>query len=376
MNKNKPEEEVTTLTNLWGPISLPLKHGDTVSQFSLWYFHFGTKRWVAAMLGDVQASRSVPLRIESACFFGHVMHSQQCDCGFQLDEAFRRISALKYGMVIYGVDDDARGLGLEAHFRIYRYRQAENLDTQEVYKLLDAPLDSRDYQAVAQILRFLKVRNIQLLSNNKQRLKFLTQEGFQVTSEALEAPITRYNMATLMLEKEDLGYTWSFRTHGEWLQRIQSTVQGNLELGMATLVRDTHVLVAEATSNSWDLARSLLAQTEQRGETTPELVVYLTDLPRKDELPLYRSLGAAFVVLPFSVIPDWLKKAGIANGIKVQDWGRSNRYLETRPQWELVEETPEKAIYVRNQTVRTVYLNDEGHSTGWEESTQKRVAHE
>ena len=62
------------------------------------------------------------------------MHSQQCDCGYQLDEALRRIVQRQGGLVIYGIDQDARGLGIEKHFRIYDYRQNHHLDTDEVYK--------------------------------------------------------------------------------------------------------------------------------------------------------------------------------------------------------------------------------------------------
>jgi GTP cyclohydrolase II len=368
MNKmNTPE---TT----WGPITLPLKAENTVTYFKLWYFTFGTKRWVAALAGDVQDGMPVPLRIESACLFGHVLNSQQCDCGFQLDEAFRRISDLGTGIVIYGVDDDARGLGVEAHFRIYHYRQREQLDTPEVYKRLEAPLDNRDYQPVAYILRHLGIKDVLLLSNNRDRKAFLTEQGFNVTFEALEAPITQYNMATLMLEKEDLGYTWSFRTHGEWLTRLQNIAVSSPDRQSASLVRDTHELVAEVSTTEWDLAETLVAAVGQTFDPSTRHVLYLSDFPRLDELATYKRLGSLFIVLPFAVIPQWLQNAAREHGMKAQDWGRANRYTVDRPQWEPVGQREGAVLYRRGEDFRLVHPGDEGARATWYPATGQEAA--
>ena len=46
-----------------------------------------------------------------------------------------------------------------------------------------------------------------------KRRRFLEEHGFRVKVQPLEAPLDTFNMSTLMLEKEDLEYKWSFKTH-------------------------------------------------------------------------------------------------------------------------------------------------------------------
>ncbi|WP_052941422.1 hypothetical protein [Chromobacterium subtsugae] len=334
-----------------GPVRLPLKIDDSVNYFQLHYFEFQGKRWACAALGDLAAQDAVPLRIESACFFGHVMHSQQCDCGFQLDEAFRRISQRQGGLVIYGIDQDARGLGIEKHFRIYDYRQNHQLDTDEVYQRFHAPLDSRSYEAVAAILRFLKVENILLMSNNRARLEFLREQGFRVERDQIEAPLTRYNMATMMLEKEDLAYQWSFQTHGDWLRPLQDQAEAHPDRRAARIVRDNQQVVAEWQGDSWDVARHLLAGLAP--QPAGELVIYLSDLPRLDELAAYAATSARFVVVPFATLPGYLETEARRLGIKLQDWGRENKYAQPRPQWQLEDQTDDSHVYRRGDERRT-----------------------
>ncbi|NHR05465.1 hypothetical protein HA052_09645 [Chromobacterium haemolyticum] len=339
-----------------GPVRLPLKIDDSVNYFQLHYFEFQGKRWACAALGELSTLEAVPLRIESACFFGHVMHSQQCDCGFQLDEAFRRISQRQSGLVIYGIDQDARGLGIEKHFRIYDYRQNQQLDTDEIYQRFHAPLDSRSYEAVAAILRFLNVKHILLMSNNNDRLAFLRAEGFHVERDQIEAPLTPYNMATMMLEKEDLAYQWSFQTHSDWLSPLQKQVEAHPQRYAACVVRDNQAIVAQWEGESWDVAQNLLAEFPR--ESGGSLVIYLSDLPRLDELTLYATTGARFVVVPFSSLPDYLLTEARRLGIKVQDWERGNKYRAPRPQWQLEERSETGDIYSRGEELRILRQDD------------------
>lgn len=341
-----------------GPAILPLQAGDKAMKCELWYYSFGDSRWVAVCYGDLKTKR-VMLRIESACIFGHIFHSRQCDCGFQLNEAMVKISQAEAGLVLYAIDQDARGAGIEAHFQIYYLRQHENLDTEGVYSRLGVPIDSRDYQPVVAILRDLGVGQITLLSNNKERMKLLTENGFDAQFENLEAPLDEHNMATLMLEKEDLDYTWSFKTHSDWLMSLQDKVTHDNTLQGACLVSKTHELVAEYFSSNWDIAHGLAVLVPASKQQTSELVVYLTDFPRMDELSLYSGIGAKFVVIPFAVIPSWLQESGKRVGIKVQDWERRNKYAIERPQWNLILETTKVHVYECLQRMRIRVLDSD-----------------
>lgn len=313
-----------------GPIRLPLEIDGSVSYFQLHYYEVGGERWVSASLGDVRGPSRVPLRIESACFFGHVFGSRQCDCGFQLEEAFRRIAREGRGLVIYAVDQDARGLGLKSHFQVYDYRQNHGLDTEEVFARLGAHLDNRSYAAVPRILKHVGAERILLLSNNPSRLAFLTSAGIDVERERHEAAIDPYNMATLMLEKEDLGYQWTFKTHSDWLRPLQERVEGDPDLRAAAVVHANETCVAEWSGRDWNVAERLLANAPVGLSPT---IIYLSDLPRLDELQAYAAYGAQFVVVPFASLPSELTRRAIMLGIKLQDWERENRYKTDRPQW-------------------------------------------
>lgn len=335
-----------------GPIRLPLKIDEKVQHFQLYYFESKGQRWACAKLGDLVQMPSVPLRIESACFFGHVMHSQQCDCSYQLDEALRRIVQKQGGLVIYGIDQDARGLGIEKHFQIYDYRQNHHMDTAQVYQRFHAPLDSRSYEDVAAILRFLSVSDITLMSNNPERLAFFTSQGFGVTREAIEAPLTTHNMATMMQEKEDLKYQWSFRTHADWLTPLQELVEARPQSYAACAVHDNREEVARWQGDSWDVAQGLLnVMGDARHEN---LVIYLSDLPRLDELTLYAGMGAHFVVVPFSTLPTYLKTQAARLGLKLQDWERHNPYSTARPQWLLTQCADNQHVYQRDNERQVV----------------------
>lgn len=347
--ENRPE---TVLDIVIGPIRLPLKIDNSVNHFQLYYFEVKGQRWACAKLSDLTQLPSVPLRIESACFFGHVMHSQQCDCSYQLDEALRRIVHKQGGLVIYGIDQDARGLGIEKHFHIYNYRQNHHLDTAEVYKRFHAPLDSRSYEVVAAILHFLGVSNITLMSNNPKRLAFFSDHGFEVIREEIEAPLTPYNMATLMLEKEDLKYQWSFRTHADWLTPLQEQVEVHAQTYAACAVRDNREVVGHWHGDNWNVAQGLLTTLNET--RYDNLVIYLSDLPRLDELAIYTSMGAQFVVVPFSKLPTYLEMEAARLGIKLQDWERYSPYKTHRPQWLLTHCADDHHVYSRNDQERVV----------------------
>lgn len=337
-----------------GPVHLPLRVEGGVAPFELWYYRFGGARWVAAVMGE-PGDGPFPLRIESACILGHVFHSAKCDCGFQLDEAMRRIARVGRGVVVYGVDQDARGLGVESHFHIYVLRQQENLDTEDVYRRLDAPLDVRDYTPVAHILRDRGVSGVRLMSNNPGRRAFLEEHGFDVEVWPIEAELDEHNISTLMLEKEDLGYAWSFRTHGDWLQPMTEAVDGHPERRRARLVEGTHRELAAYGGEGWEPARGLARAVAEAG-VEPEggamRVVYCTDLPRRDELPLYAAMGARFVVVPFLDLPDWVKAAAAEAGVRMQDWERHNGYAQPRPQWHWRGRRDGLDVYARGDAVR------------------------
>jgi GTP cyclohydrolase II len=342
---------------LSGPASLPLRWGDTVARFTLMHFDFDGDRWIAAYVGALDGPEPVPLRIESACVFGHILRSQQCDCGYQLDMAMRQFAHDGRGLLVYGLDQDARGLGTAAHFAIYQMRQQEHLDTAEVFQRLGAELDNRSYTPVLAVLSHLRVTSVRLLSNNEGRLRFLRDNGVAATMEPLESPLDVNNMSTLMLEKEDLGYSWSFETHADWLEPMQGAVRDTPDESMGCIVVVGHGVAdpgeAVVRGDIFDLAEALAGHVPAVRRSGP-LVAYLTDLPPVGDIVRYRDYGVQVVVVPFNPVPAELLAAGAAADIRVVDWARRNAYAAPRPQWRLHHRGSGFDVYRRGERVRVL----------------------
>jgi GTP cyclohydrolase II len=111
---------------------------------------------------------AVPLvRPHSECLTGDVFGSERCDCGAQLREAVERIS-LQGGWLLY-LRQEGRGIGLYAKLDAYALQDA-GLDTYAANVALGRGEDERDYTAVAEMLKALGVTEVDLLSNNPDKL--------------------------------------------------------------------------------------------------------------------------------------------------------------------------------------------------------------
>jgi len=87
------------------------------------------------------------------------------------------------------------------------------------------------------------------------------------------------------------------------------------------------------------------------------MVIYLTDLPRIDEVARYAELGAAVVVAPFTPIPDALMRAAAEAGVQLVDWARRNAYRSPRPQWTPVSVSDQIHVYRRGDHQRYVLVD-------------------
>lgn len=211
------------------PIEWPIQaDNNETAYFDLYFSRVEDKRYVVGVLGDV--SEGTPLlRIESACIFGHVFQGVHCDCGTQWTQALERIIDAGKGIVIYSIDDDARGHGIETHFDLYVLRQYEGMeDEEEIFEMWDEPMDVRDYTPVVDTLQQFDVDAVELMTNNPERIAVLEDAGIEVANRIpLEAEITEHNYNLLLDEKEWMDYDTSYRTHDEWRTVFRSECQGS-----------------------------------------------------------------------------------------------------------------------------------------------------
>jgi GTP cyclohydrolase II len=163
---------------------------------------------VALVAGKPGPEDSVLVRIHSQCLTGDVFHSARCDCGDQLHEALRIISGAGIGVLIYQ-QQEGRGIGLVNKLQAYEL-QDQGLDTVDANEKLGFEADQRDYKMAAEMLKYLGVVRVRLLSNNPGKVQGLEKEGIEVVErvplEISPNPLTR---GYLRSKKEKLGHLLS-----------------------------------------------------------------------------------------------------------------------------------------------------------------------
>jgi GTP cyclohydrolase II len=136
------------------------------------------KEHVAITKGDVIGAENVPVRLHSECLTGDALGSLRCDCRDQLETALTTIGQMERGLVLY-LRQEGRGIGLINKIRAYSL-QDEGLDTVEANLALGFRDDERDYAVAAHMLMSLKIKSVQLMTNNPRKINQLTQYGIQV----------------------------------------------------------------------------------------------------------------------------------------------------------------------------------------------------
>lgn len=129
------------------------------------------------------AAPEVPLvRLHSGCVTGDIFHSLRCDCYQQLQKALERIVDSHFGIIIYLPYHEGRGIGLVKKLQAYA-AQDKGLDTVDANLSVGAPVDSRDYELAAKILKDLKVENVRLMTNNPLKVEALRGHGIEVSEQ-------------------------------------------------------------------------------------------------------------------------------------------------------------------------------------------------
>ncbi len=125
----------------------------------------------------------VPLvRVHSGCVTGDIFHSLRCDCYAQLQLSLERIIDADLGMIIYLPHHEGRGIGLVNKIKAYA-AQDRGLDTVDANLSIGAPVDARDYELPAKILKDLGYENIRLMSNNPLKNEALERHGIKVVEQ-------------------------------------------------------------------------------------------------------------------------------------------------------------------------------------------------
>lgn len=144
------------------------------------------------------------VRIHSECITGDLFHSKRCDCGEQLYKALE-MTAQAGGIVIY-LRQEGRGIGLINKLKAYNLQDL-GLNTVDANVHLGLEIDARDYQIAIDMLLSIGVKQIQLLTNNPNKIEALENSPIQVVSRiALVVEPQKENYNYLKTKKEELGH--------------------------------------------------------------------------------------------------------------------------------------------------------------------------
>jgi 3,4-dihydroxy 2-butanone 4-phosphate synthase/GTP cyclohydrolase II len=161
---------------------------------------------LALVKGEIDPDKEVMVRVHSECLTGDVFGSDRCDCGAQLQEAMRTVSAAGAGVILY-MRQEGRGIGLVNKLKAYALQDNEGLDTVDANIELGFKPDLRDYGIGAQILRDLGVRKMCLLTNNPKKIVGLEGYDLEVTSrKSIEIKPVAENLSYLKCKKDRMGH--------------------------------------------------------------------------------------------------------------------------------------------------------------------------
>jgi len=189
------QEEVT--------VHLPTKYGDfelvAFRQTNTGQHHLALKK------GTWEEGEPVLVRVHSSCFTGDILHSLRCDCGEQLQRAMEMVEEEGKGIVLY-MNQEGRGIGLLNKLKAYKL-QEEGKDTVEANLALGFKNDERDYGVGAQILRYLGVSKIRLMTNNPRKRAGLLGYGLEIVDNVpIEIKPNPHNEFYLQTKRDKLGH--------------------------------------------------------------------------------------------------------------------------------------------------------------------------
>lgn len=165
---------------------------------------------MALVKGEWEEDEPILVRVHSSCATGDILGSKRCDCGQQLHKAMQMIEKEGKGVIVY-MQQEGRGIGLMNKIAAYKL-QEEGYDTVDANLHLGFKADERDYGCGAQMLRFLGVHKMRLMTNNPVKRVGLEAYGLEIVENVpIEITPNEYNERYLKTKRDRMGHTLHFK---------------------------------------------------------------------------------------------------------------------------------------------------------------------
>ena len=156
---------------------------------------------------DTAPTEPVLVRIHSECLTGDAFSSLKCDCGPQLQATQKLINDAGQGVILY-LRQEGRGIGLTNKIRAYAL-QDQGHDTVDANLMLNLPADARRYDMCNIMLEHLKIKHVQLITNNPSKIKALKELGIDVVDRIpLTVGLNPFNEEYLKTKHERMAHLY------------------------------------------------------------------------------------------------------------------------------------------------------------------------
>ena len=177
--------------------TLPTEYGE----FTIHVFDDNGQEHLVLTMGELSADDVVLTRVHSECLTGDGLFSLRCDCGPQLAFAMDQIAQRQKGMLIY-LRQEGRGIGLTEKIKAYQL-QDQGFDTFDANVKLGHLPDNRSYDMLADVFSHFGVRQVELMTNNPDKISAIEHQGVSVKSRmAVKVGHNPHNQGYLQTKKD------------------------------------------------------------------------------------------------------------------------------------------------------------------------------
>ena len=199
--------KTTSTISFISKASVPTKYGEFTAH--VYKDNIDSTEHIALTYGNYLEQNESMVRVHSECLTGDVMYSKKCDCGTQLENAFKKITENGSGVLLYMRGHEGRGIGLGNKIKAYSL-QENGEDTVDANLKLGFKMDQRDYGTGALILRDLGITNMNLLTNNPSKRAGLEGFGLNIIKRSpLIGETTPENTSYLDTKKDKMGHNFT-----------------------------------------------------------------------------------------------------------------------------------------------------------------------